>query len=296
MAPDMNNNPISAAAEPPDNPRPVVLLMIDGWGVSKTRDNNAIRLAKIPNFKKIVAHYPATILCGGTKKDSLNYIDIGAGASRPRKEFSLSRILAAAGKWQLKIAETEKFALVTEFFDNSDQPCPQEDQVLIPSALLPDESKFEMATREVVKKMIKAIKSDKYDFILASLANVDNLNNAGNFSATIAAIEFIDKTLKKIIAAVLARGGILIISSAHGYAEEVFDIQTEAVNKENTANPVPFIVVGEKFMGRTIGFAEAPGNDLSLLEPAGSIIDIAPTILTIMGLKKPPEMDGQSLI
>ena len=303
MISNSNNNLSASATEPPSpvpfseavttplaptRPRPVVLLMLGGWGVSKSRDNNAIRLAKIPNFKELVSHYPATILTGSSAKDSLNYAVLGAGQIEPTVAMSLARILSDHNLKQLKIAETEKFALVTNFFNNSDEPLIGEEQVLVPSS--------EKASEAVTAKLIKAIKSSKYDFVLTALADIDRVSATGDLDATVKAIESIDKILKKITKAVLAVNGLLIITSAHGYAEEVFDIQTEAVNKNNTDNPVPFLIIGESFAGKTIGFSEAPANDLSLLEPAGSLVDIAPTILKIMDLETPAEMEGKSLI
>jgi len=284
----MINNTITPSEPPSNRPRPLVLLLLDGWGVSQTRDNNAIRLAKVPNFKDLVNHYPAAIISGSPKKDSLNYTLIGSGQLKPKKKITLGKILANHNFKQLRIAETEKFALLTNFFDLSDESLNNEDRILVASG--------EKASQEVVAKLIKTIKSDKYDFILSSLADIDQVSHAGDFVATVKAIATVDKLIKKIVKAVLAKNGLLIISSAHGYAEEVFDIQTEAINRENSDNPVPFLIVGEQFAGKTIGLDEAPANDLSLLEPIGSLIDIAPTILKILNIETPPEMTGKSLL
>ncbi len=289
-----NNNPDPLGSD--FKRRPVVLLLLDGWGISKTRDNNAIRLAKIPNFKSLVAHYPAAVISGSAKKDSVNYTIIGAGSEKPKKKINLSKIISQHNLKQLKLAETEKFALVSNFFNNSEQQLLGETYDLVPSPVKEAELDVAMATTEVVKHLAKALKSQAHDFILISLANIDSISHTGNFAATIKAIEFIDKALKRISALVLRQHGTLLITSSHGYAEEVFDLQTDIVNKENSDNPVPFIVVGEAYAGKTIGLAEAPANDLSLLEPIGSLVDIAPTILALMNLPQPPEMSGESLI
>ncbi|HNX10828.1 MAG TPA: hypothetical protein PKI61_01685 [bacterium] len=278
------NAGLSGDDESLTRPRPLVLLLVDGWGVSQSRDNNAIRLAKIPNFKKLVSHYPAAILSVKDNKDSVNYNVIGRG---------LSRHLSELGYQQLKIAETEKLALVTNFFNGQAEQLPGEDYELIPS---PVASSINMATPLLLRRLHKALKSGKYNFIVSSLANIDSLSRSGDFKTAIKAVEYVDRTLRKIADLVLEQNGILIVTSAHGYIEEVYDIQTEQVNKDNTDNPVPFIIVGSDYEGKTIGLSEAPANDLSLLKPAGSLEDIAPTILQIMKLEPPVGMAGRSLI
>ncbi len=290
-------NKVKAAIEPlPFKPRrrPVVLLLLDGWGVSATRENNAIRQAAIPNFKNLVAHYPAAIISGSSKKDSINYMMMGAGATNLESK-PLSKILADNALHQIKIAETEKFALVSNFFNNSKEQLVGEDYALVPSVASSDNN-VKMATAEVIKRLEKALKSELYDFIFLSLANIDSVSHLGDFKKTIKAIEFVDQSLKKITQLVLNHQGVLLITSSHGYAEQVFDLQTDLATTENTANPIPLIIVGEEYAGKTIGLTEAPSNDLSLLEPIGSILDISPTILHIIGLDTPPTMEGKSLI
>ncbi|MFA4942412.1 MAG: hypothetical protein WC564_02125 [Patescibacteria group bacterium] len=276
--------------------RPVVLLLLDGWGVSETRENNAIRQAKIPNFKNLVANYPAAIISGSSKKDSINYTLIGTGSLNPKAE-SLSKIISDRKLRQIKIAETEKFVLVSNFFNNHEKQLPGEDYDLVSSVIkTSEEVDIKMATTEVVKRLRQALKSDNYDFILLSLANIDSVSHAGDFQKTIKAIEFIDRAILKISQLVLSQKGVLLITSSHGYAEQVFDLQTDLATLENTDNPVPFIVVGQEYAGKTIGLEEAPANDLSLLDPVGSLLDISPTILHILGLDIPKSMEGESLI
>ncbi len=293
----MNN--IKPSSEPsPIKPlrRPIVLLLLDGWGVSETRDNNAIRQAEIPNFKHLVAHYPAAVISGSAKKDSANYTMIGTSSTDLGAD-SLSKVISSCQLKQIKIAETEKFALVSSFFNNSEEQFRGEDYGLVPSVVKEaGDINIKMATPEVIKRLNKALKSDRYDFILLSLANIDNVSHTGDFKKTIKAIEFVDQSLKKIAQSVLNHHGILIITSSHGYAEQVFDLQTDLATTENTDNPVPFIIVGDEYAGKTIGLEEAPANDLSLLEPIGSILDISPTILHLMGLDIPEGMTGESLI
>jgi len=93
----------------------------------------------------------------------------------------------------------------------------------------------------------------------------------------------------------LDKNGAVLVTADHGNAEMMFNMQTGMIDKEHTANPVPFILVGRQFEGKTIGFKEIPGSDLSLVKPQGILSDVAPTVLKIMGLPKPKEMTGRSL-
>ena len=180
-------NKTKAVIEPlPFKPRrrPVVLLLLDGWGVSATRENNAIRQATIPNFKNLVAHYPAAVISGSSKKDSINYMMMGAGATNLESK-PLSKTLADNALRQIKIAETEKFALVSNFFNNSEEQLAGEDYALVPSVA--SDANVKMATVEVIKRLEKALKSNLYDFILLSLANIDSVGHLGDFKKTIKA-------------------------------------------------------------------------------------------------------------
>jgi 2,3-bisphosphoglycerate-independent phosphoglycerate mutase len=266
----------------------VVLLLLDGWGVSKSRDNNAIRQAKIPNFKRLVSHYPAAIISGSQQKDSVNYSALGLG---------LSKIISDSKLNQLKIAETEKFALVSNFLNDTELPFLGEDWELVPAKTgNTNEQKMKMATGDVLRELNKKIKEKKYNFVLLSPANIDGLKKDGNMPRAISVVEYLDRVIGKISDMVLEHHGVLLVSSTHGYIEEIFDIATDTPKKGNNNNSVPFIIVGEKYAGKTIGFKEAPANDLSLLEPVGNLFDIAPTILKLLNLKQPPEMKGKSLI
>ena len=118
----------------------------------------------------------------------------------------------------------------------------------------------------------------------------------GNFDATKVGVETIDKGLGKIAEHTLAKGGILIITADHGNAEEITNITTGARDKEHSTNPVPFIVIGEQFRGHAGPAGDPPEGDLSLLQPVGMLADVAPTVLSIMGLEIPPEMNGRSLL
>jgi len=211
---------------------------------------------------------------------------------------TLGEIIARAGLKQLRIAETEKYAHVTYFFNGGRENRSQgEEHVLIPSVQVSSyDLRPEMSALEINAKLLEEISAAKQDFILVNFANPDMVGHTGNLAAAIKGIEVVDKCLGKLTKAVLEKEGVVLITADHGNAEVMFNMQTGSIDKEHTANPVPFIVVGKQFEGKTIGFREAPGGDLSLLKPQGILSDIAPTILHILGIPKGKEMSGRSLI
>lgn len=211
---------------------------------------------------------------------------------------TLGEVISAAGLKQLRIAETEKYAHVTYFF-NGGRETKSEGEVheLVPSPPVASyDQKPEMSALEVTEKILKAITDDTYDFIMVNFANADMVGHSGNIAATTIACEVVDKCVGKLYKAVLAKEGVLLVTADHGNAEEKFNMQTGTISKEHTANPVPFIVVGKEFEGRNIGGVDAIGGDLSLIQPQGILSDIAPTIIKIMNLNKPEAMTGRSLI
>lgn len=211
---------------------------------------------------------------------------------------ALGEVLSENGLTQLRIAETEKYAHVTYFFNGGkEEKSKGEDHDLVPSPQVASyDMKPEMSASEVVKKIVDYIEQDKYDFILVNFANPDMVGHSGNLGATVKAVEVVDQCLGKIVKTALSKGGVVLVTADHGNAESKFNMQTGMIDKEHTANPVPFIIVGKQFEGYNSGTKDAPGGDLSLLQPQGILSDIAPTILKIMGLPKPKEMTGISLI
>ncbi|MCX6743233.1 MAG: 2,3-bisphosphoglycerate-independent phosphoglycerate mutase, partial [Candidatus Parcubacteria bacterium] len=210
----------------------------------------------------------------------------------------LAKVLSDEGFKQLHIAETEKYAHVTFFFNGGkEDPFPNEDRIVIPSPRVASYAqKPEMSAFKVTDEILKAIESNKYDFMVINFANADMVSHTGDLKATINACETIDKCLGKIVKLVLSKNGAVLISADHGNAEELQNIQTGEIDKEHSTNPVPLIIIGNQWEGKNVGLPDAVGGDLSLMTSAGVLADIAPTILKIMGVKKPPEMTGTSLI
>jgi len=210
----------------------------------------------------------------------------------------LAKVISDVGLKQLHVSETEKYAHVTFFFNGGrEEPYPNEDRIVIPSPRVASYAqKPEMSSPKVTDEVLKAIESKQYDFIVVNFANADMVAHTGDLKATIKACESIDKALGKIVTLSLNKNGVVLITADHGNAEELQNIKTGEIDKEHSTNSVPFIVIGNQWEGKNVGLPDAVGGDLSLLTPAGVLSDVAPTILKIMGIKKPKEMTGTSLI
>lgn len=210
-------------------------------------------------------------------------------------EQPLAKVISDLGLRQFHIAETEKYAHVTFFFNGGrEQPFPGEDRVLIPSPRVSSyDQKPEMSAPEVTAKLKEAILSEKYDFIVVNFANGDMVGHTGNLEATKKAVETLDELLGQVLIEVLRKNGVAIVTADHGNAEEMINLRTGEIDKEHSTNPVPFIVVGKQYE-LTEKLKEVP--DLSSMQPSGVLADVAPTILKIMGIKPPEEMTGTALI
>jgi 2,3-bisphosphoglycerate-independent phosphoglycerate mutase len=187
------------------------------------------------------------------------------------------------GLKQLRIAETEKYAHVTFFFNGGEERLyPGEDRILVPSPDVPTyDLKPEMSAFEVTDKLEEAILSRKYDAIICNFANPDMVGHTGDLIAAIRAIEAVDQCLGRVVPAMLSVGGEVLITADHGNAEKMFDEQTRHAHTAHTTNPVPFLYVGKR-----------PAR----LAETGALEDVAPTLLKMMGLPQPPEMTGRPLI
>lgn len=196
---------------------------------------------------------------------------------------TLGEHIASKGLHQLRIAETEKYAHVTFFFNGGvEKPNPLEDRILIPSPKVATyDLQPEMSAFQVTEKVIDEIKSSKYDLIILNFANADMVGHTGNFDAAVKAIEAVDSCVGRIAGALLAAGGQILLTADHGNADVMLDEDGNPMTAHST-NPVPLVHI-----------AESP---VLALADGGRLCDIAPTLLTLMGLDIPPEMTGKSLV
>lgn len=204
-------------------------------------------------------------------------------AFKPEKlENTFGEYISSKGLTQLRIAETEKYAHVTFFFNGGEEKqYPGEDRILVPSPKVETyDLEPEMSAEEVTVKVVEAIKSGKYNSIILNYANPDMVGHTGSLEAAIKAIEKIDDCVQRVVDAVKEQEGVLLITADHGNAEQMIDETTGEPHTAHTTNPVPLILVGK--------------DDVKLKE--GKLADLAPTMIDIMGLEKPQEMTGESLI
>ena len=190
--------------------------------------------------------------------------------------------ISQKGLTQLRIAETEKYAHVTFFFNGGEEKqYPGEDRILVPSPKVETyDLKPEMSAYEVTDKVLEAINSKKYDCIILNYANPDMVGHTGNLEAAVKAVEAIDECVGKVVEAIRKNDGVMLITADHGNCEQMLDYKTGEPHTAHTTNPVPLILVGK--------------DDAKLKE--GKLADLAPTMLELMGLEKPEEMTGESII
>ena len=195
---------------------------------------------------------------------------------------TLGEIVAKAGLKQLRIAETEKYAHVTFFFNGGEERLfPGEERILVPSPKVATyDLKPEMSAYEVTDKLVAAIEADGFDLIVVNFANTDMVGHSGDLAAAIKAVEAVDRCLGRLRTAVEARGGALLITADHGNAEMMQDPETGEPHTAHTLNRVPVIVLG--------------GGSRHVVD--GRLADVAPTLLELMGLPKPAAMTGRSLL
>ena len=195
-------------------------------------------------------------------------------------------VISKAGLKQLRIAETEKYAHVTFFFNGGrEDEFPGEERILVASPKVATyDLKPEMSAVEVTDKLVAAIESQKFDVIVVNYANTDMVGHTGNIPAAIKAVETVDSCVGRVVEATLKQGGALFITADHGNAEMMFDHDTDQPHTAHTLNLVPAIIIAESLKGQHVRL------------PEGRLGDVAPTLLQLLQLPQPAEMTGRSLL
>ncbi len=207
---------------------------------------------------------------------------------------TLGEILALNQKNQLRIAETEKYAHITYFFNGLvEKPFSNEFRVLIPSLSVSRIDEYpEMRASLITDRALTALNENNFDFVLINYANPDIIAHTGNYGAAIKAVKVIDKEIERLVKTVLANDYLMIITSDHGNVEQLFDPLTGQPETKHNTNPVPIYFIAKEFKKQRLNF-----NFQKLREkPIGVLADIAPTILEFMKLTQPKEMTGISLL
>ncbi len=205
----------------------------------------------------------------------------------------LGKVLSDSGKIQFRVAETEKYAHVTYFFNGlKEDPYPNEYRVLIPSQTGQHDEHPEMRAREICSRMVQAIEEKTYDFILANFANADMVAHTGNFKATEEAIRILDEQIGILMKTVLENDAVMLITADHGNAEKLIEPLTGEIETKHDASPVPIYLIGNKYK------TENSDGEIHAAEraPMGVLADVSPTVLELMNLPKPVEMTAQNLL
>ncbi len=232
-------------------------------------------------FERRNGRFPVTYVCMTQYDATMPNVDV---AFKPQKLVNtLGEYLSNNGLTQLRIAETEKYAHVTFFFNGGvEKQYEGEDRILVKSpAVATYDMQPHMSAYEVTEKCVDAIKSGKYDVVILNFANCDMVGHTGVFDAAVKAVEAVDWGVKKVTDAIAEMGGVTCITADHGNADRMIDRDGTPFTA-HTTNPVPFCVVGYE--------------ECKELRAGGVLADIAPTMLDIMGLPQPEEMTGKSMI
>ena len=232
-------------------------------------------------FERRNGRFPVFYVCMTQYDATMPNVEI---AFKPQKLVNtMGEYLSKNGKTQLRIAETEKYAHVTFFFNGGvEKQYDGEDRILVKSPAVPTyDLQPHMSAYEVTEKCVEAIKSGKYDVVILNFANCDMVGHTGVFEAAVKAVEAVDWGVKKVTDAVAEMGGVTCITADHGNADRMIDLDGTPFTA-HTTNPVPFCVVGYP--------------ECKELRAGGVLADIGPTMLDIMGLPQPEEMTGKSMI
>lgn len=278
---------------------PTVIIEEDGTAKGKISDNDGVIFC---NFRPDRARELTRAICDvdfagfKRKKDlqNLNFVcftryddtikNVSIAFKPQSVHNTLGEYISGLGLNQLRLAETEKYAHVTFFFNGGvEEPNKNEERILIPS---PKVSTYdlqpEMSAGEVTEKLVEALQSKKYDLIIVNYANPDMVGHTGNMEAAKKAIEAVDGCLKTVVETLVDVGGKMFICADHGNSDKMVEDDSDEPFTAHTTNPVPFVLVNE---------ADGIG-----LRENGRLADIAPTLLEMMGIAIPAEMTGQSLL
>jgi 2,3-bisphosphoglycerate-independent phosphoglycerate mutase len=231
-------------------------------------------------FSREKGYFPLHYVCMTQYDENLKNVKI---AFKPEKLINkFGEYISGLGYKQLRIAETEKYAHVTFFFNGGvEEPCEGEDRILIPSPKIATyDLKPEMSAYEVTEKAVEAIELKKYDAVILNFANPDMVGHTGNMEAAVKAVEVTDECVGKVVEAILKQEGAVLITSDHGNADVMYDFEKNEPVTSHTTNDTPFILIG--------------AGDVKVRN--GALCDIAPTMLELMGVEQPKEMTGKSLI
>jgi 2,3-bisphosphoglycerate-independent phosphoglycerate mutase len=289
MTENNNNSLLEPDSSEPVKPALLVIVIAPAWGIGPSYAGNVFIGPRLKNYKNLIANYPLALLRShGLIED--RYASLGG-----RGFFSLALNQAA---WpQVIITDSEAAPLSLYYFTGGrEDNLSLENWRIIPSHLGDRTAAPEQAIKEITKVALKEIRNPKQQAIIVNFDNLNLMAESGDLSAAREAVAMIDKQLGRLLLAVSKQNGTLVFTAPYGRAECLWDLVADCPNQDLSDNPVPFIIYGEKYKGINFGWPDAPGGDLSLVEPLGDLSAAAPTILKLLGLAKPTDMPGESLI
>lgn len=257
--------------------KPILLLIIDGWGIAPASDFNVFSKAKTPYIDSLLSQYPATVITNKNYKDiSKSYKDLGLNGG-------FKKLLSDNSLSQLYIADSENFVPLYYYFNNFKKKIYSKETQLPPISRLIDND-WEEYNQELNKELINNIKTKEFDFIATSISILEQSANTNDFDQAILAIETLDNDLKKIIKAALDNDYTIIITSTHGLLEQFIDLATEKIDNSYTSNPLPLMLINDEYKGKTVGWPDVEEGDLNIVESQGSLKEVGATILDLFGI------------
>ncbi len=240
----------------------------------------AFAFEQFDSFERGENYHPITVTCM-TQYDARLQSPIAFTPVRP--ETTLGSVISDAGLTQLHCAETEKYAHVTFFFNGGrEAPYPGEERILIPSPRVATyDLQPEMSAPEVADKVIEAMQSERYDFVVVNFANGDMVGHTAVREAIIKAVEALDREVGRVLEAAIASNFAVVLTADHGNCDEMVDPETGKPHTQHSNHPVPCLVIDD---------------DVQTLIPGGNLSAIAPTVLQLMGVPQPTAMTGRSVI
>lgn len=288
-----------------ENPKnlkyPLFMLILDGWGIGPDYEHNAITASTTRNINKLISSYPTIALNVDSTAHSLEdrYYQLGVGRKHCLEGAeSLSKVITQQGFRQLHCATPERFNFLTYSFNgHRTEPLHNTEWKLITDIITTKpEEEIDLYFSKFFPYLLKSWESKNFDVIIAALPNLAIMAETAHQESTMKTFELLDKYIGRLSTSVLNKQGVFCITSTHGIAERMVDKNTDLPNKKRTLSPVPFIMCHNELEGMSIQSNQTIyGNDLSLLEPLGTLIDIPTTLLHFLELPIPDSMMGRNL-
>ncbi len=277
---------------------PGVVVAEDGQPVGPVRDDDSVVFfnyradrarqmtraladAGFDGFERAV--HPRVAVTTMTEYDATFELPIAFGSEE--LSGTVAEVLTAHGRTNLRLAETEKYAHVTYFFNGGEErPYGGEDRILVPSPKVPTyDLQPEMSAAGITDALVADVDAGRHDVVVCNFANADMVGHTGSLDAAVAAVSTLDSCLARIVRAVEAAGGCIVLTADHGNAEQMWDRERDQPHTAHTRNPVPILLIDRTLAGRGHALRD------------GSLRDVAPTLLALAGVPAPPEMTGRDL-